>query len=36
MSVKQEGIVSALAAAGTVPRQPGAVASGGLAFVTAL
>ena len=36
MSAKQQGIVSAPAAAGTVPRQPGAVASGGLAFVTAL
>ena len=36
MSAKQHGIVSAPAAAGTVPRQPGAVASGGLAFVTAL
>jgi SP family sugar:H+ symporter-like MFS transporter len=36
MSAKQEGIVSAPAAAGTVPRQPGAAASGSLAFVTAL
>ena len=36
MSAKQQGIVAAPAAAGTVPRQPGAVASGGLAFVTAL
>ena len=31
MSAKQQGIVSAPAAAGTVPRQPGAVASGGVA-----
>src|SRR5579871_5225943 len=36
MSTKQQGIVSAPAAAGTVPRQPGAVASGGPALVTAL
>jgi hypothetical protein len=36
MSAKQQGIVSAPATAGTVPRQPGAVASGGLAFVTVL
>jgi MFS family permease len=36
MSANQRGIVAAPAAAGAVPRQPGAVVSGGLAFVTAL
>ena len=36
MSAKQQGIVSVPAVAGAVPRQAGAVASGGLAFVTAL